>query len=248
MFLAVAALLASLLAADAPRATEGHVAAIEGVVLRVQSVRGMGEGPQSRLLLSTVDGLCAVSVPGEPDEWSSYVDAEIEISGVMTGLEFCVSSEADVQILKYPPTDPDALLDALPAGEMVRRAMMRRQSELDRIARRRRIVATSVAFVVGLLVLSVLAYFIFRSRRKARFLMNRLASERRRTGKLHESIEQQLSGSRYLLETAQECGEGTPKEVSETMSTVIDALSDINRKVHRNTALRIPVKETRRPK
>ena len=77
--------------------------------------------------------------------------------------------------------------------------------------------------------------------------MNRLASERRRTGKLHESIEQQLSGSRYLLVAAQECGEGTPKEVAETMSTVIDALSDINRKVHRNTALRMSVEEMRRP-
>ena len=248
MVLAVTVLIASLLAADSPREHDGRAAAIEGVVLRIQPLRSAGDKPLSRILLSTADGLCAVSVPGGPDEWSSYVDAEVEISGEMKGLEFVVSAESDVQILKYPPTDPDALVDALPAGEMVRRAMVKRQAELDRKARRRVKVAVLLASASVLAVLSVLAYFIFRSRRKARFLMNRLTTERRRTGKLHETIEQQLFGSRFLLETAQECGEGTPKEVSETMSTVIDALSDINRKVHRNTAFRTPVEEMRKLK
>ncbi|MBE6383008.1 MAG: hypothetical protein E7049_08375 [Lentisphaerae bacterium] len=248
MVLAIAALLASLLAAEPARETAGHVAAIEGVVLRIQPVRSAGDRPLSRLLLSTADGLCAVSVPGGPDEWSGYVDAEVEISGVMEGLEFIVSSESDVQILKYPPTDPDALVDALPAGEMVRRAMMRRKAEQDRKARVRAVVAVTLISVSVIAVLFLLTYFILRSRRKARFLVNRLATERRRTGRLHESIEQQLSGSRYLLETAQECGEGTPKEVSETMSTVIDALSDINRKVHRNNSIRMSVAEMRRSK
>lgn len=248
MVMAIALILASLLAADAPRGADGNVVQIDGVVIRAQKVRGGGDESLSRLLLSTTDGLCAVSVPGGIDEWNCYVDAEVEITGVLRGLEFVVASESDVHVIKYPPIGPDELVDVLPAGELVRRAMSRRQAERERVARRRRMVAVSVASVSVFAVLSILAYFIFRSRRKARFLMNRLASERRRTGKLHESIEQQLSGSRYLLETAQECGEGTPKEVSETMSTVIDALSDINRKVHRNTALRMSVEEMRRPK
>ena len=239
-------LLASAAFAAVPAAlcAESPDASVSGVILRAQAVRGDSERP-TRILLSTDEGLCAVRVPGDAEEWLSYVDAEVEISGEMRGMEFVVDSESNVQVLKYPPTDPDALIDILPAGELVQRRIRRQEAEAEAIASRRRTLAALSSAAVAALVLALLAYLILRSRRKANFLRARLATERRRTGKLHENIEQQLSGSRYLLQTALSCAEGTPKEVSDTMSTVSDALSDINRKVHRTSSLRKPVVEMR---
>ncbi len=223
--------------------TAAQSAVVDGVVLRVQAIRG--EKSISRMLLSTDEGLCAVRVPGGKDDWSSYVDAEIEISGEMRGMEFVVTSQADVQVLKYPPTDPDALIDVLPAGELVQRRIRRQQEEAERAERIRRLWVLASSSAVVLLVMLALGYFVVRNRRRASFLGARLATERRRTGKLHENIEQQLSGSRYLLETALSCAEGTPKEISDTMTTVSDTLSDINRKVHRTASMRKPVEEMR---
>lgn len=235
---------AALAVVPAMRCSASQDASVSGVILRAQSIRG-GVGDSTRLLLSTDEGLCAVRVPGACEEWESYVDAEVKIAGEMQGIEFVVSSQSDVQVLKYPPTDPDALVDILPAGELVQRRIRRQEAESEARSRSRRMWLYVFAASSTSCVLAVLAYLIMRSRRKANFFRARLATERRRTGRLHENIEQQLSGSRYLLQTALSCSEGTPKEVSETMSTVSDALSDINRKVHRTSSQRKPVEEMR---
>ncbi len=231
-----AAALAAMPPASSAAAAEG--ATVAGVVLRVQDVRGDG-GRAARLLLSTDEGICAVRVAGPADDWASYVDAEVEIAGELDGDEFVVDSPVDVQILKYPPTDPDVLVDVLPAGELVRRRLGRQREEAEARERRRRALVYIVVGVSALAAFAVLFYIIAAIRRKEHFFRNRLAKERRRTDRLHENIEQQLSGSRYLLETALTYSKGTPREVSETMSTVSEALSDINRKVHRkNTAMK----------
>ncbi len=238
-------LFAAMITAAAPAAVHASQAeSVEGVVLRVQDVRGGGESA-SRLLLSTNEGLCAVRVPGAAEEWESYVDAEIGISGVLEGMEFIVSSQADVHVLKYPPTDPDALIDILPAGELVQRRIRRQEEEREAVMRRRRMISYVSAGAAAALVFAVLAVFILRIRRKERFFRSRLQRERKINGKLHENIEQQLSGSRYLLEAALSWANGTPKEVSDTMTAVSETLSDLNRKVHRNATQKKSIEETR---
>ena len=209
---------------------------IEGVVLRAQEIPvAEEEAPMSRILLSTSEGLCAVRVPGDAADWDSYADAEVEIHGVMRDEEFVVDEESDINLLKYPSTDPDALRDVLPAGELVRR----------RIYRRNVLLASGIVFASVVLIV-ILVALVIRNRRKAYFFMGRVARERRRTGILHEDVEQQLEAVRMLLLNAIAFTPNTPKEIEEAVRTVSRILAETNNKVHRTAAAGAPLVEKRR--
>lgn len=229
MILSVVLFFAMLFHAEGP-------STIEGVVLRAQAISVESAGaPMSRLLLSTSEGLCAVRVPGDAADWASYADAEIEIHGVMRGDEFVVGEESDIKLLKYPSGDPDVVRDVLPAGEFVRRRIYRRN-----------VMLVGGAVLASIVLISVLAALVVRNRRKARFFMGRVARERRRTGVLHEDVEQQLEGVRMLLQNAIAFTPNTPKEIEEAVLTVSQILSETNRKVHRTAAAGAPLQEKRR--
>ena len=228
MFASLLLMLSMLFGTDGP-------STLEGVVLRAHEIHDAERSPMTRILLSTTDGLCAVRIPGEAADWDSYSDAEVEIRGVMRGDEFVVEDESDIRLLKYPSTDPESLVDILPAGEFVRRR-----------AQRRNILIALGGVLLAALLVSVLARLVIRNRRKAFFMMGRVARERRRTGALHEDVEQQLEGVRMLLESAIAYAPDTPKEVKEAVAAVTRILEETNRKVHRTAFAGAPVQENRR--
>lgn len=223
--LALVLLLGLFWAAEGP-------STIEGIVLRAHPIHTTAAAPMTRMLLSTTDGLCAVRIPGDAEEWNSYADSEVEIRGEMHGDEFLVKEESDITLLKYNSTDPDVLDDILPAGELVRRRLERRNL---------RIALTGVAAIVGIVI--VLGWLAVRNRRKARFFMGRVAKERRRTGLLHEDLEQQLEGVRIVLENTIAFTPGTPEEVGKSVRMASKILADARDKVHRTAAAGRPLEE-----
>ena len=197
---------------------------IQGIVLRAQDVPGTeGARRESRVLLSTEDGLCAVRLPGGEESWSGYADATVEIFGVLTGMEFVVESKSAVRVIKYPPAG-DTLSEVLPAGEIV----YRHRIAAERERRRRERIATFLGLGAGvfaaLVAFSALWVYALRGRRKARRLAVDLVRERRRVGQLHESVEQRLTGAKMLLQVALDmAGDG---EVSTPLATAAAKAAD----------------------
>lgn len=208
---------------------------IEGIVLRAHPIHSTADAPMTRMLLSTSDGLCAVRIPGDAEEWNSYADSEVEIRGEMRGDEFLVKEESDITLLKYNSTDPEVQDDVLPAGELVRR----------RIERRNLRIGLGIVSAITLVVF-LLGWLTIRNRSKARFFMGRVAKERRRTGVLHEDLEQQLEGVRIVLENTVAFTPGIPKEVGAAIRMVSEILADARNKVHRTAAAGRPLEEKRR--
>lgn len=207
---------------------------IEGIVLRAQPIRSAESEPMTRMLLSTTDGLCAVRIPGDAEEWNSYADSEVEIRGEMRGDEFMVKEESDITLLKYNSRGPDMMDVVLPAGELVRRRIERRNFRIG------------LGIVsAGSLVVFFLARLAIRNRRKAWFLMGRVAKERRRTGLLHEDLEQQLEGVRIVLESTIAFTPGIPKDVGIAVKKVCSILADARDKVHRTAATGRSLEENR---
>lgn len=207
---------------------------IEGIVLRAQPIRSAESEPMTRMLLSTTDGLCAVRIPGDAEEWNSYADSEVEIRGEMRGDEFMVKEESDITLLKYNSRGPDMMDVVLPAGELVRRRIERRNFRIG------------LGIVsAGSLVVVFLARLAIRNRRKAWFLMGRVAKERRRTGLLHEDLEQQLEGVRIVLESTIAFTPGIPKDVGIAVKKVCSILADARDKVHRTAATGRSLEENR---
>lgn len=214
---------------------------LTGVVLRAQELaHAERESPETRLLLSTADGLCVVRVPGSQEMWRSYTDAEVEIFGELHGMEFRVPSRSAVRVVKYPPMGPGAMLDVIPAGELLHRQVVER--ERQKAAKQRRALVRSwiilaMSVVVFIMSTCVLVLVLLRSRRKAKRLGFTLNAERRRTGRLHENMEQQLTGAKMLLEAAISLsGEMTPEPVARAVEKATDVIDDTNSKVHFSAA------------
>ena len=214
---------------------------LDGVVLRAQEIPHDEDAPpETRLLLSTSGGLCAVRVPGGEGVWRSYTDAEVEIFGELQGMEFRIPSRSAVRVVKYPPMGPGSMLDVIPAGEMLyRQAVERERAEAARqcAALTRSWVMLALSLLALVVSTAVLALILRRSRRKAKRLGFTLDAERRRTGRLHENMEQQLTGAKMLLEAAISLsGEITPEPVARAVEKAAGVIDHANSKVHFSAA------------